>query len=131
MLEEFKKFIFRGNVLDLAVGVVIGAAFTGIVNSLVNNIIMPIIGIFTAGIDFKDIIIKIGKADLPVGLFINSVVEFIIIAFTLFIIIKSTNTLRDKAIKSKEKEIKKEEQTKPDDIIVLEEIRDLLKSKNK
>jgi large conductance mechanosensitive channel len=148
MIKEFKKFIFRGNVIDLAVGVVVGSAFTGIVNSLVNNVIMPFVGVLTAGVNFKDITIDLtplAKAlgvtdtspEMPIGLFINSIVEFFIIAIAIFIIVKAINISRDKMEeiskkkgKKKEEENKQEEVSKPEDILLLQEIRDLLK-KNK
>lgn len=90
MIEEFKKFALRGNVVDLAIGVVIGAAFTSIVNSLVNDILMPIIGIFIGKIDFS----SYKFAGIAYGKFINAVVEFFIVAFVLFIIIKQINKMR-------------------------------------
>lgn len=90
MLEEFKKFSLRGNVVDLAIGVIVGAAFTSIVNSLVRDIIMPIVGIFIGKIDFS----SYKFAGIAYGRFIDAVVEFIIIAFVLFIVIKQINTMR-------------------------------------
>lgn len=90
MLEEFKKFAIRGNVVDLAVGVIIGAAFTSIVNSLVTDIIMPIVGIFIGRVDFS----SYKFAGIAYGKFIDAIVEFIIVAFVLFIIIRQINKMR-------------------------------------
>ena len=126
--REFKEFISKGNVLDLAVAVVIGNAFNTIVTSLVNDVIMPLIGIIIGGIDFSSIKITLGDASIMLGNFIQNIVNFLIVAFTIFIVIKAFNKLQ---AKSKKKEAKKEETPKkPDDILLLEEIRDLLK-KNK
>jgi len=127
MVEEFKKFISRGNVIDLAVGVIVGSAFTGIVNSLVNNILTPIIGLVLGGIDFSGLSLTIGEASIMYGAFIQSIIDFLITAFCIFMIVKFINQL---ASIRKEKEGKKEEPkkpAKPDDIKLLEEIRDLLK----
>lgn len=93
MLKEFKEFIARGNVLDLAVGVIIGGAFTSIVNSLVENLINPLIGIFIGGIDFSDWVFKVGDATFKFGTFINSIITFLIIAFVVFLIVKFVNKL--------------------------------------
>ena len=148
MIKEFKKFVFRGNVMDLAVGVVIGAAFTSIVNSLVNNIIMPFVGVLTAGINFKDINIDLtplakalGNKNIPadgiplsIGLFVNAIVEFFIIAIAVFLMIKLVNTSREKLEKiahKKEEENKPSKPVKSDEVKLLEEIRNLLKENNK
>ncbi len=96
MLKEFKEFITRGNVLDLAVGVIIGSAFTAIVNSLVTNLINPLIGIFMGGIDFSDWVFKVGGATFRFGSFINSIISFLIIAFIVFLIVKGVNKLYPK-----------------------------------
>ena len=127
-LKEFKEFISKGNVLDLAVAVVIGNAFNAIVTSLVNDVIMPLVGIIIGGIDFSNIKITVGSAELMVGNFIQMVVNFLIVAFTIFVVVKSFNKLQQKAKKKEEK--KEEAPKKSDDILLLEEIRDLLK-KNK
>ena len=94
--EEFSKFIQRGNVMDLAVGVVIGSAFSAIVNSLVNDIIMPLVGIIIGGIDFSNLSVTVGKSTLAYGAFIQAVVNFLIIALVLFTIIKAMNKLQEK-----------------------------------
>lgn len=83
MLKEFKEFISRGNVMDLAVGVIIGGAFTAIVNSLVKYIINPFLGLFVGAIDFSDLVFKIGNATFRVGSFLNAVINFLIIAFVV------------------------------------------------
>lgn len=123
-LEEFKKFIAKGNVLDLAIAVVIGNAFNKIVSSLVDDIIMPLVGVIIGGIHFEGIKITVGSANIMVGSFIQNIVDFLIVAFTIFVIVKIFNKLS-----KKKEEQKKEEPKKPDDIKLLEEIRDLLKDK--
>lgn len=126
-LGEFKEFISKGNVLDLAVAVVIGNAFNAIVTSLVNDVIMPFVGIIIGGIDFSNIKITLGDSSIMIGNFIQNIVNFLIVAFTIFVVVKAFNTLQAKAKKKHEKEEKKEEPKKADDIVLLEEIRDLLK----
>ncbi|MCI1606539.1 MAG: large-conductance mechanosensitive channel protein MscL [Levilactobacillus sp.] len=91
MLKEFKEFIARGNVMDLAVGVIVGAAFTAIVNSLVTNLINPLLGIFVGSIDFSNLVLTVGSAHFRYGAFINSVINFLIIAFVVFLLIKLIN----------------------------------------
>ena len=124
-LQEFREFVLRGNVLDLAVGVIIGGAFSKIVSSLVNDVLMPLIGILIGGVDFKNLTLTIGDAKITYGNFIQNVIDFLIIAACIFVIVKVIN----KIIKPLKKEEKKEEPKKPDDIVLLEEIRDLLKKK--
>ena len=123
LFEEFKTFIKRGNVIDLAVGVVIG--FSTIVTSLVNDIIMPIIGIIIGGYNFTGLSLKVKDASINYGTFIQNIINFLIIAFCIFILVKVINKFLHKA-----KEEKKEEPTKSDEVILLEEIRDLLKKKS-
>jgi len=128
VIEEFKKFITRGNVMDLAVGVIVGTAFTGIVNSLVNNILTPIIGLVLGGINFTGLSITIGEASIMYGAFIQSIIDFLITAFCIFIIVKFINRLTSlRKIKEEPKEEKKP--AKSEDIVLLEEIRDLLKKR--
>lgn len=91
MLKEFKEFIARGNVMDLAVGVIVGAAFTAIVKSLVNNLISPLIGLFVGSIDFSNLVFTVGDAHFKYGAFINSIINFLIIAFVVFILVKGLN----------------------------------------
>lgn len=91
MWKEFREFIARGNVIDLAVAVVIGAAFTAIVNSLVDDIIMPLIGIFLGGVDFTTLTVTVGDATITYGNFIQAVINFLLIALVLFLVIKAIN----------------------------------------
>ena len=124
MLKEFKEFIKRGNVMDLAVGVIVGGAFSSIVTSLVNNILTPILGIFLGGIDFSGLSITIKNANINYGMFIQSIIDFLIIAFCIFIMIKVINKMMSVGKKEEEKSAPEK---KPEDIQLLEEIRDLLK----
>lgn len=94
LLKDFKDFALRGNVLDLAVGIVIGAAFASIVTAIVDNILMPVIGMITGGVDFKSLSIKVGSAELKYGMFIQASIIFIIIAFFLFLIVKAANGVK-------------------------------------
>jgi large conductance mechanosensitive channel len=96
MLNEFKTFIARGNVLDLAVGVVIGAAFTAIVTSLVGDIINPLIGLIAGGVDFSGLSVGVGDAQFMYGNFINAVIKFLIVAWVVFMIVKAVNRLMPK-----------------------------------
>lgn len=123
MFKEFKKFIARGNVLDLAVGVIVGGAFSSIVTSLVNNIFTPIIGLIMGGINFSNLSITFRDTKIMYGAFIQSVIDFLIVAFCLFMVIKIVNRITHK----KEKEKKEEKVVKSADVVLLEEIRDLLK----
>lgn len=97
-MEEFKKFISRGNVMDMAVGIIIGGAFTAIVNSLVNDIIMPVISLITGGMDFTSLCVKFGDGEdaavLNYGQFISAIIDFLIIAFVIFTLIKALNKLQ-------------------------------------
>lgn len=121
-LSEFKEFIAKGNVVDLAVGVVIGSAFSKIVSSVVNDILMPIIGVLIGGINFTNLSIKVGEATITYGNFIQNVIDFLIISACIFFMVKVIERFTKKKEEVKE-EIKKDEQ-----VILLEEIRDLLKS---
>lgn len=122
-LEEFKKFISKGNIVDLAVAVIIGGAFGKIVTSVVNDLLMPIIGVFLGGLDFTSLAFKIGDATISYGLFIQNVIDFLIIALCVFFISK----IIEKIIPKKEAPAPK----KSDEVILLEEIRDLLKENKK
>ncbi len=102
MLKEFKEFISRGNVIDLAVGVVVGGAFTAIVNSLVSDILMPLIGIITGGVDFSSLAVTVGEASLNYGMFIQNIIYFIIVAWVIFLIVKSINKFRKNEEKKEE-----------------------------
>ncbi|MEJ7540842.1 large conductance mechanosensitive channel protein MscL [Staphylococcus intermedius] len=118
MLQEFKDFALKGNVLDLAIAVVMGAAFNKIVTSLVENIIMPLIGLLFGEVDFAQ---NWSMYGIKYGIFIQSIIDFIIIAFALFIFVKIANTV----VKPKEEEVVVEE-----NIVLLTEIRDLLRKNN-
>ena len=123
IVDEFKNFIARGNVLDLAVGVIIGAAFQNLVTSLTNNIISPILGCFTE-VDFTQYVLKIGNLELKYGAFLTDIINFLIMDFIVFLIVKFMNRL---LIKKEEtvSEVEKEN----DEVKILREIRDLLKEK--
>lgn len=122
LFEEFKKFAIRGNVVDLAVAVVIGTAFGKIVSSLVDTIIMPTIGLFLGGIDFSSWSLKIGEATIAYGKFIQAVIDFVIIAFVIFMGLRTLNKLA----KKKEEEAKSDPQP-TEEVLLLREIRDSLK----
>lgn len=126
MIKEFKEFISRGNVVDLAVGVVVGGAFGKIVTSLVNDIIMPIVGIIIGGVNFTGLTLKVNDATIAYGSFIQNIIDFLIIAACIFLFVKAIN----KFTKKKKEEVKEVVVTKSEDVILLEEIRDLLKEKN-
>lgn len=130
MLKEFKAFISKGNVVDLAVGVIIGGAFGKIVSSLVNDILMPIIGVIIGGVDFSNLSIQVGGAKIAYGMFIQNVIDFLIIAFCVFIFVKIVNKLSNLAKKEEEQ---KQEKITETELSVLKEIREELKknSKNK
>jgi large conductance mechanosensitive channel len=131
MLKEFKEFAIKGNMLDMAVGIIIGAAFGTVVSSLVNDVIMPPIGLLTGGADFSEIAIPVGTNDageavtINIGLFVNSLVSFLIVVFAVFLIVRSFNRLKRK------EEEKVVEGPAPPAISaeqkLLAEIRDLLK----
>ncbi|MDG5472925.1 large conductance mechanosensitive channel protein MscL [Jeotgalibacillus sp. ET6] len=124
LLKEFKKFAMRGNVMDLAIAVVIGAAFGKIVTALVDNIITPIMGILLGGISFENLSFPVNDAVITYGLFIQAVIDFIIIAFAIFLFIKLLNRFKSK--KEEEKPVPiPDPQTE-----LLREIRDLLKKEN-
>jgi large conductance mechanosensitive channel len=137
MFEEFKKFAMHGSVIDLAVGVVIGASFTGIVNSLVKDVIMPPIGWAMGGIDFSNFFFtlkgphaatiaeaqKIGAVTINYGLFVNTILNFIVVAIALFVLIRGINRLQTKPLPPSV------EPPPPEDVALLREIRDLLKSR--
>ena len=138
MLNEFKAFIARGNVVDLAVGIIIGAAFTAIVNSLVADLVNPLIGVVTGGIDFSNLFINLGEGDFtslaaareagaPVfayGSFITAVINFLIIAWVVFLLVKAVNKLQDTL---KKKEEAAAAAAGPTELDILKEIRDALK----
>lgn len=125
MLKEFRDFVMRGNVLDLAVAVVMGAAFTAIINSLVNDILMPIIGAILGGLDFTTLSVTVGSASIAYGNFIQAIVNFLLIALALFFVIKSINAMQRKPAKAEEAAPAEP----PEDILLLREIRDYLKQR--
>lgn len=129
--QEFKEFVLRGNVMDLAVGIIIGGAFTAIVTSLVNNIFMPIVGVFIGGLDFSGLMITVGSAEIKYGLFIQSVISFLVIAAVVFFMIKALNTLADKARRKKAVDDAKEEKKPSEEVVLLTEIRDALRANQK
>lgn len=120
-IAEFKAFIARGNVLDMAVGIIIGSAFTAIVTSLVNDIIMPIVGAIIGGIDFSGLKVTVGSSAINYGLFIQAIINFLLIALTVFIIIKAL---------SKAKRKQAEEPAPTPEVELLTEIRDLLSKRD-
>ncbi|MBA5813101.1 large conductance mechanosensitive channel protein MscL [Leuconostoc lactis] len=125
MWKEFKEFAFKGNVVDLAVAVVIGGAFGLIVKSLVNDIIMPLVGILIGGIDVSNLAIKVGTATVAYGLFLQSIINFLIIAAAIFMMVKVFNTMNKKS--AKEAEVLEVEDTKTEKY--LQEIVKLLSEK--
>ena len=126
MIKEFRDFIARGNVMDMAVGIIIGAAFTAIVTSLVDDLINPIISLFTGGLDFSGLKVALGEgpdaASFNYGSFINAVINFLIIAFVVFLLVRYVNKIKNMAIKKEEAA-----PSGPSEIDLLKEIRDSLK----
>lgn len=120
--KDFKSFISKGNVMDLAIGVIIGGAFSNIITSIVNDLLMPIFGIILGGIDFTKLTVKVKDVTINYGNFIQNVINFLIIAFCIFVFIRIFNKLLNKKEEEPKKEIK-------EDIKLLEEIRNLLKDK--
>ncbi len=126
-LKEFRDFAVKGNMIDLAIGVIIGAAFGAIVSSIVDDIFMPLIGIIIGGIDFSAVVLQVGEARVNIGLFLNAVVKFTIVAFVLFLVVKGINSLKREA--AKEPVETTPAPTKEE--ILLTEIRDALRAQNK
>ncbi len=123
--NEFKEFISKGDVVSMAVGLMVGSAFTAIVTALNECILTPILGIFIGGIDFSTIKFSVGSAEILIGTFIQAIINFLITAFVLFLIVKFFNSF-----KKKEEEKPVEAPAVPEDIKLLSEIRDLLKNQN-
>ena len=126
LFKEFKEFIARGNVMDLAVAMIIGAAFTAIVSSLVNDIVMPFLGYLIGGMDFTAYVLTLGEASINYGTFIQNIINFLCIALVVFLMVKALNKFKKK----------KEEEPKPDpepsdEVKLLTEIRDALKAEEK
>ena len=133
MLKEFKDFIAKGNVMDMAVGIIIGAAFTAIVTSMVGDLLMPVIGMLTSGVDFSNLFFTMdgesyatiaaaeeaGATVIKYGNFINAVINFLIVAFVIFMLVKQVNKLKEKEATAPSKPAA--------DIVLLTEIRDALK----
>jgi len=124
MWTEFRQFIAKGNVIDLAVAVILGAAFTAIVTSLTNDIIMPLVGVVLGGVDFATLSIQVGEATIAYGLFIQAIINFILIALVLFFMIRSINRMQ---ARSKKAEAPAAPPEPSDEVKLLSEIRDLLK----
>ena len=122
MLKEFRDFISKGNVLDLAIAVIIGVAFGAIITSLVNDIIMPIIGVILGGVNFAGLAVTIGKAAIGYGNFIQAIVNFLIVAFVIFLIVRTLNNMQKKPAEKPAAPL-----APPEDVQLLTEIRDLLK----
>ena len=132
VFSDFKDFISQGDVIDLAVGVIIGGAFGKIVTSLVNDIIMPIIGTLIGGVDFTGLKAKIGEATITYGVFIQNVLDFLIVALCIFFFVRGIERMKKKMeekFKKAEEEAAAEQVEKDEQIVLLEEIRDLLKNK--
>ena len=125
MLREFREFINRGNVMDLAVAVIIGVAFGAIVTSLVNDIIMPLIGVISGGINFSGLAVQVGQATIAYGNFIQAVINFLIVAFVIFMIVRTLNNLQKRF--TQEAKVAPPPEA-PADVQLLAEIRDLLKA---
>lgn len=128
MFKEFRDFAMRGNVIDLAIAVVIGAAFTAIVTSLVDDIIMPLVGVLLGGVDFASLAITVGNASITYGNFIQAIINFLIIAFVLFLIVRSINQLQER-LEKVEAEAPAAPPEPSGEEQLLTEIRDLLKEK--
>ena len=126
MLKEFREFINRGNVIDLAVAVILGTALTAVVTALVDNIIMPVVGAFLGGIDFAALAVRVGEAEITYGAFIQAVIDFLIIAFVVFLIVRSINRMRERRSAVQEEPAPAAD---PVDIGLLREIRDILKTR--
>lgn len=123
LIKEFRDFAMRGNVVDLAVGVIIGGAFGGIVNSLVGDILMPLLGVISGGVNFNDRSVAIGDAIIAYGKFIQAIISFLIIAFALFMVIKGMNSLKKEEVVPPSEPVPTKEEN------LLSEIRDLLKER--
>lgn len=130
-MKEFKEFISRGNVIDLAVGVIIGAAFGKIVTSLVNDVLMPLIGILFGGLDLTNLTFKLKDASINYGAFLQNVIDFLIVSACIFVLVKFVNKLTNLRKKEEIKEEKKEEPKKSDEVLLLEEIKEELVKLNK
>lgn len=121
MVSEFKEFAMKGSLMDMAAGIIIGAAIGKVVGALVENILMPLIGTVMGGVDFSSLAIKVGDASIGYGAFIQALIDFLIIAFVIFMLLRGINKM---------KKAKEEEPEEPaEDVVLLTEIRDLLKNR--
>jgi len=119
MVSEFKEFAMKGSMIDMAVGIIIGAATGKVVSALVDSVIMPVVGVLMGGVDFSNLSIKVGEAAIGYGAFIQAIIDFIIIAFVIFMLLKFINNMKKNS---------EEEESKPsEDTELLREIRDLLR----
>lgn len=134
MLAEFREFIARGNVIDMAVGIIIGAAFTAIVSSVVEDLINPVISLFTGGLDFSGLGVRLGESEdaavFAYGNFITALINFLIIAFVVFLLVKAVNRVKEAAEKLSQKEATAEAPAGPSEKDILIEIRDALQARN-
>ncbi len=128
MIKEFKEFISKGNVMDMAVGIIIGGAFTKIVTALVESILMPFIGVICGGKSVADMSVTVGNAAIGYGAFIQAIIDFLLVALVLFMILKAFNKAKS-VVAKEEEEAPAEPEPVPADIELLTEIRDLLKEK--
>lgn len=133
MLKEFRDFIARGNVMDMAVGIIMGAAFTAIVTSLVDDLVNPLIGLFTGGVDFSSHMVRVGEGDnaasFMYGNFINAVIKFLIVAWVVFLLVKGVNRVKEAAMP--DEDAPDEEPDAPGAEQLLAEIRDLIAAQNR
>ena len=131
-ISEFKEFINKGSVMDMAVGVIVGGAFGKIVTSLVDNVIMPLIGVIMGGVDISGLAVTIGGASIKYGLFLQNVIDFIIIALVIFIMVRALNRMHSRVqehIHGKSEDVGEAELV-PEDVQLLREMRDILKAKS-
>lgn len=128
MLNEFKEFIARGNVMDMAVGIIVGAAFTAIVTSLVDDLVNPFLGLFLGGMDFSALSFGLGEAQFMYGNFINAVIKFLIIAWVVFLLVRTLNRIKERTMR-KEEAPAPEAPAGPTQEELLTEIRDLLRTR--
>ncbi len=129
MLKEFGEFIARGNVMDMAVGIIIGAAFTAIVTSLVDDLVNPLLGLVIGGVDFSAISFGLGEAQFMLGNFINAVIKFVMIAFVVFMLVRTVNRVHKAAQRKQPEAAAEAEPAAPSQEDLLAEIRDLLKAR--
>lgn len=131
-IREFRDFINKGSVMDMAVGVIIGGAFGKIVTSLVDNVIMPLVGVILGGVDVSGLAATVGGASIKYGLFLQNIIDFLIIAFVIFVMMRTMNHMQDRVKTHLHGEEAEEEPVEeiPEDVKVMKEIRDILKAKS-